>query len=78
MNIQKVRSIIELIRRKGKLPKDAYGQIMSVDDLMGWFGLIECLTPGEQMYIRKELAAMIEAELSLERLKMSEQVRSSM
>ena len=72
MNVYKVRSIIEWIRAQGKLPTDAYGQVLSVDDLMGWFGLIECLIPGEQLYMRKELAAMVEAELSLEELRLSE------
>jgi len=71
MNVYKVRKIIEWIRTQGKLPKDAYGQVLSVDDLMGWFGLNGRLTGGEQLYIRKELAAMIEAELALEEIKLS-------
>ena len=69
MNVYKVRNIIWWIRSQGRLPRDAYGQVMSVDDLMGWFGLIERLTPGEQLYMRKELGLMVEAELSLEELK---------
>ena len=72
MTVYKVRCIIEWIRAQGKLPKDVYGQVLSVDDLMGWFGLIECLTPGEQLYMRKELVAMVEAELSLEELRLFE------
>lgn len=72
MNEYKIRSIIWWIRGKGRLPTDAYGQVLSVDDLMSWFGLDECLTPGEQLYMRKELAAMVEAELSLDELKSSE------
>ena len=71
MNVYKVRKIIEWIRTQGKLPKDAYGQVLSVDDLMGWFGLNGCLTGDEQLYIRNELAAMIEAELALEEIKLS-------
>jgi hypothetical protein len=72
MNVYKVRNIIDWIRAHGKLPTDAYGQVLSVDDLMGWFGLNGCLTAGEQLYIRKELAAMTEAELALEKIKLSE------
>jgi hypothetical protein len=72
MNVYKARKIIEWIRAQGKLPTDAYGQILSVDDLMGWFRLNGCLTGGEQLYIRNELAAMIEAELALEKIKLSE------
>ena len=75
MNIYKIRKIIEMIRGRGKLPTDAYGQVLSVDDLMGWFGLNECLTLGEQLYVSKELAAMVEAELSLEKLRLAEQLR---
>jgi hypothetical protein len=72
MNVYKVRSIIEWIRAQGKLPTDAYGQVLSVDELMGWFGLTEHLTIGEQLAMREEVAAMVEAELSLEELKSSE------
>jgi len=72
MNAYKIRSIVEWIRAKGRLPTDAYGQVLSVDDLMGWFGLDECLTPGEQLYMRKQLVAMVEAESSLDELKSSE------
>ena len=72
MNEYKIRSIIGWIRAQGKLPRDAYGQMLSVDDLMSWFRLDECLTPGEQLYMRKELAVMVEAELSLDELKSSE------
>lgn len=72
MNVYKVRNIIEWIRAQGKLPTDAYGQVLSVDDLMGWFGLNGCLNGGEQLYIRRELEAMIEAELAVEEMKLSE------
>ena len=78
MNIYKVKNIIESIRRQGKLPKDAYGQMLSIDELIGWFGLKECLTIGELSYIEKELAAMVEAELAMDKLKESEQVRTDM
>ena len=72
MNIYKVRRIIEWIRGQGRLPRDAYGQVLPVNDLMRWFGLADCLTPGEQLYMRQELAAMVEAELALEELRLSQ------
>jgi len=78
MNIVKLRKIIELIRNQGKLPTDEFGQILPAEALMGWFGLRECLTSREQMHIEKELAALVEAELAVERLKQLEQIRSSM
>jgi len=73
MNINKLRKIIDWMRSQGKFPTDEFGQILSVDDLMGWFGLTECLTRAEQLCIRKELAALIEAELFVEKLKQLEQ-----
>jgi len=75
MNVYKVRSIVEWIRSQGRLPRDAYGRMLSVEDLMGWFGLNERLTPGEQLHMREELASMVEAELSVEELKSSELLR---
>ena len=78
MNECKVRRIMEWIRSQGKLPTNAYGQILSVNDLMGWFGLTEFLTKGEQIYMYKELSDMIEAELSLEKLRESEKLRQGM
>lgn len=77
MNIYKLRKTMELIRNRGKLPTDEFGQILSVDELMGWFGLKECLTRWEQVHIERELAALVEAELSMERLKQLEQIRST-
>ena len=79
MNIYKLRTIIDLIRRQGKLPTDQFGQILPVGDLMGWFGLTESLTRPEQFRMKEELAAMVEAELvveSLEQLKGIESDRS--
>ena len=78
MNIYKLRKIIDWIRRQGRLPTDEFGQILSVDDLMGWFGLTEWLTRAEQLTVKKELTAVVEAELALERLKQLEQNYSIM
>ena len=75
MNTYRVRYILELIRRQGKLPTDPYGQILSAHEMLAWFGLDECLTTGEQLYVEKELAAMVEAELCMEGLKQAEQLR---
>ncbi len=78
MNIYKLRKIMNWIRNQGRLPTDEFGQILSVDDLMGWFGLTEYLTRAEQLAVRKELTAMVEAELAVERLKQLEQIQSTM
>ncbi len=78
MNIYKVRKVVDWIRGHGKLPTDQFGQILPIDDLMGWFGLTECLTRVEQLAVRKELTAMVEAELTTEGLRQLEQIRSTM
>ena len=74
-NVYKLRRIVDWIRNQGRLPTDEFGQILSVDDLMGWFGLNECLTVDEQLYIERELKGIIEAESTVLRL---EQIRSDM
>jgi len=55
---------MDWIRNQGKLPTDEFGQILSVDDLMGWFGLSECLTIDEQPYIERELKGINPSPLS--------------
>ncbi len=77
-NVYKLRKIVDWIRSQGKLPRDEFGQVLSIDDLMGWFGLTEYLTRAEQLAVRKELTAMVEAELAVERLKQLEQEYSVM
>ena len=78
MNVYKLRKIVDWIRNQGKLPTDQFGQILPVDDLMGWFGLSDCLTIDEQLYIERELKGIIEAELAVERIKQLEQEYSVM
>ena len=67
-NIHKLRKIVDWVRSQGKLPTDQFGQILSVDDMMGWFGLSDCLTIDEQLYIERELKGIIEAEATVARL----------
>ena len=74
-NVYQLRRIVDWIRSQGRLPTDEFGQILSVDDLMGWFGLNECLTVDEQLHIERELKGIIEAESSVLQL---EQIRSDM
>jgi len=76
MNRYKVRDIVDLIRRKGKLPTDQFGEILPVDDLLAWFGVDDGLAPDEHQYVRRELAAMAESQDELERLRLAEELRS--
>ena len=62
MNIHKKRDIVDHIRKQGKLPTDQFGQILPVKDLMLWFELDKCLTVSEQEIIKKEMAALVDAE----------------
>ena len=59
---------MDWIRSQGKLPTDQFGEILPIDDLMGWFGLTDCLTIDEQLYIERELKSMIEAESAIAEL----------
>ena len=77
MNLHTLRYVLDFIRRQGKLPTDQFGQIFPTHDLLARFGLSECLTPAEQLYIAKELAVMVEAEQSIEKLRQLGQLRSS-
>ncbi|MFA6175613.1 MAG: hypothetical protein WC765_03425 [Phycisphaerae bacterium] len=72
MNIYKKQDIVSFIRKQGKLPTDQFGQILPVNDLLLWFELDKCLTRLEQEMIKKELAAMAEAQEALEKLRIIE------
>ncbi len=77
MNTFKLKDIISHIRDCGNLPTDAYGQRLSVNELMEWFGLAESLTDFERVEIKRELSLLIEAELYIENLKHIEQLYGS-
>ena len=77
-NVYKLRRIVDWIRGQGRLPADQFGQILPVDDLMRWYGLSDCLTLDEQLYIERELKGMVEAELAVEQIKQLQQVYSVM
>ena len=77
MNIHKKRDIVDHIRKQGKLPTDQFGQILSVKDLVSWFELDKCLTVSEQEVIKKEMAALVDAEEAMEKLKLMEQAQTN-
>ena len=70
MNPYKLRAIVELVRRQGPLPKDQFGEVLNVEDLMVWFGLAGRLRREERMCVERELAMMREAEAFMERLQL--------
>ena len=78
VNLYKIRYVLEFIRRQGRLPTDEYGQVLSADDMVAWFGLKDCLTLDELSYIERELVGIIEAERAVDRLRQSEKTRPGM
>jgi len=66
--MKKIYEMAKHIRGRGKLPTDQWGQVLSVDDLMVWFGLNELLNEEEQELMKIELAAMVETESFIDRL----------
>jgi hypothetical protein len=78
VNLYKIRSVLEFIRRQGRLPTDPHNQLLSAHDMVVWFGLRDCLTLEELSYIEEELVGMIEAERAVERLRQSYQARPDM
>ena len=68
MNPYKLRAILDMIRGQGRLPTDEWGQVLSPDDLLVWFGLADRLDAGERLVLRDELALMAEAEMFMDHL----------
>ena len=72
MNRYKIRSILDFIRRQGRLPTDERGVILDRDDILVWFSLDKLLSPEEQRQVKQELLAMIEAQAFMERLRLEQ------
>lgn len=68
MNVHKMRVIQEHVRRQGRLPTDQWGNPLSPDDLLVWFGLSKLLSAQEQIEVKRELIAMAEAEALVDTL----------
>ena len=68
MNWYKIRSILDFIRRQGRLPTDEQGVILDEDGILAWFGLSDLLSVEEQRKVKQELLAMIEAQAFMERV----------
>ena len=70
MNKHRLGYIMAHIRSKGPLPRDVTGMVLSPDDLLGWFDFRERLTGEERTYVKRELEAMGEAEMFVERIRL--------
>ena len=69
MNINKMRFLIEFIRRHGKLPTDFLGRTLSSDDIIAWHGLDGLLISEERAYLKQVLSVMTEIEAAIDQLK---------
>ena len=72
MNIYKLKRILEHIKSQGKFPTDMFGEILSIDELIVWYGLDKQLTTEEQREVKKELAQLVEIETCIDMLKMQQ------
>jgi len=70
MNPYKKQEILQHIRRQGRLPMDRFGNAMTPDDLLVWFDLESMLDAEEQNEIKRELAALADAEAFLDELRL--------
>jgi len=70
MNKYKIKYLTHHIQSLGRLPTDQWGQVLSADELMGWFDLDKYLNEYEKACMKMELAAMVEAELFMDRFRL--------
>jgi len=71
MNPYKLRAILEFIRRDGELrPRDSERE-WSVEDVVTYLHLDKLLTTGELSVVRRELAAMAEADVFMDDLRLA-------
>ena len=65
MNPYKLKAIIEFLREEGRQLSASH------DDLLRCYGLDEILPVDEQEAVKRELAAIVEAETFMDRLRLS-------
>ena len=68
MNKYKIQKIVDYIRHEGRLPTDQFDQILSAEDILGWYGLYELLDRGECEQIKREIQSLVEAQVFMDRL----------
>ncbi len=68
MNKYKLQNIIEYIRQKGRLPTDQFDQILSAEDILGWYGLNDLLDTEERLQVKHEIQSLIEAQMLVDQI----------
>jgi hypothetical protein len=71
MNIQKLRTVLDYIRRQGGIPIDGTGRRLNEDETLTWYGLDELLTADERERVKVELAALAEVERFMEQVRLT-------
>ena len=69
MNPYKLKAIVEYIRRQGRLPEDQFGNVLPPADILVLCGLNDLLSVGEQRMVRRELEALVDAQIVIDQLK---------
>lgn len=69
INYARVNAMLTIIKGS-KLPRDRWGQILSYQDLIAWYGLDEKLTPAELDVIKPKLADLVEIQNAIEMMDM--------
>jgi hypothetical protein len=68
MNWNKIRAIIEVVRRRDALPTDDFGNLLPPEEMIAHLGLSDLLTAEEQRVLRHELTVLAETKAVIERL----------
>ena len=68
MNKYKIQKIVEYIRQKGRLPTDQFDQILSAEDILGWYGLEDLLGTEERLQVKREIESLIDAQIFMDQI----------
>ena len=69
MDGYRLRVVLDFVRSRGRLPHDRWGNTLSPDDLLVWFGHERVLSPKEQEAVKYALHAMSEIETALDQIR---------
>jgi len=69
VNYARVNAMLTIIKSK-EFPRDRWGQILSCQDLVVWYGLHEKLNPAELKFAKDKLADLVEIQKAIEMLEL--------
>jgi len=65
LNYTKINGLLNVIKHD-KLPRDRWGQILCVEDLIVMYGFNEILKPDELEYMKAKLAEVVETQNAID------------